>query len=777
MRAPKEAPPPRKRAATVAEAKTAKVTGGARDAAAGGERGVKAAQLLGGKRDAVRLKERLPGARPPRLSRHKKRAGWFGARVTWPLREAPQAKLALERRRAQRALPSATLGTAWRLAGPVNVGGRCTALVCDPSNPDLLWIGAAGGGVWRSTDGGRTWRLSWRSRTPLEIGALAIDPSHPRTLYCGTGEANLSADSYPGDGVYRSTNGGATWSPWARSATTGLPTRIGAIAVDPFDSSHVLIGGIGFGRMSSGDDFGGLHRTTDGGKTWRRASFVSKNNHWCHAIVFDPVKRGRVFATVTGPGTASGIYRSTDAAGSWTQLTKGLPPTDRIGRTALAIAPSDPDIVYAIAADMASGDADRLLGVFRSANGGDTWANIAGGHFRGEGQMSYNCTIAVHPQKPGHVICGGVDLHMTADAGANWRLATRWDAERGTARYAHADHHAIVMPAAVPGLVYAANDGGLDVSTDGGLTWENRSNGLAVNMFYDIDVAQTDPAFYGGGAQDNGTLVTTTGRADDFWELADGDGGWMVIDPNESGHVYASSQYGSMYRFRNGRRRDVSPPFRDEDSGGIWMVYITIDPTDSDTVYTGNQRVYRTRNDGLSWDALTPVLDGSPISAIEVAVADSQAIYVGTENGGFFRSLDGGATWSANLAGPELPGVMITRIETHPSDAHDVYITVANFGNSHVFHSGDAGSRWSDIDRGKLPDVPHHALLIRPDVPSELYVCCDAGVYMTPDRGVSWRNATGKLPSVMVVDLVYQTATRTLLAATYGRSVWAVKLT
>ena len=382
----------------------------------------------------------------------------------------------------------------------------------------------------------------------------------------------------------------------------------------------------------------------------------------------------------------------------------------------------------------------------------------------------------MHPTDPNHVICGGVDLHLTTDGGATWSRTTRWDAERGTSKYAHADHHQLVMPASPPGRVYAANDGGLDVSVDGGNRWENRSNGLATNMFYDVDVAQTDVRFFGGGAQDNGTIVTTDGRADSFFEIDGGDGGWIVIDPNEADHVYTSSQFGAITRLRNGHRRDVSPPFRDEDSGGIWMVYVTIDPNDSDTVYTGNQRVYRTKNDGRSWDALTPVLDGSPISAIEVAPADSNAIYVGTENGGIFRSLDGGTTWSANLTGPDLPGVMVTRIETHPANASDVYLTVGNSGNSHVFRSRDNGSTWTDIDGGKLPDVPHSALLIRPDKPKELYVACDVGVFMTNDGGTTWRDATGALPNVMVVDIVLHEATRTLFAATYGRSIWSATL-
>lgn len=712
--------------------------------------------------------------RPPRLSRHKKRAAWFRARVAWPLREAMAQKLAIERRRARSA--SASNLARWQLAGPTNIGGRCTCVVCDPADPDHIWMGSAGGGVWVSTDAGRSWSASWSQHAPLEIGSLAVDPSRPGTLYCGTGEANLSADSYSGDGIYRSTNNGRTWAAWARSGRTGVPRRIGVIAVDPFDSKHLIAGGVGYGRQSADNDLGGIYTTRNGGKTWVREDFVSANNYWCHSIAFDASRKGRIFLTVTGPGAPSGIYRSDDGGRNWSRLVAGLPSTNRMGRTTLALAPSDTRIVYALATDERSDRADLVLGVFKSENGGDTWRNVAGSHFDSEGQISYGNTIAVHPQDPNHMICGGVDLHLTRDGGKTWKRVTRWNAIRGHADYAHADHHALLMPAGKPGRIYDANDGGMDVSDDGGDRWSNRSAGLSVTMFYDIDVAQTDDRVFGGGAQDNGTLIATDGKADGFKELEGGDGGWMVIDPKEAGHVYASWQYGGMTRFRKGFKRDVSPPFNDAESGGVWMVYITIDPNDSDVVYTGNQRLYRTTNDGQSWDGLTPILDASPISAIEVAPADSRAIYVGTENGGLFRSLDGGGTWTANLASPDLPGVMITRLETHPGDAHELYLTLGNFGHSHVFRSPDAGSTWIDIDSGKLPDVPHHALLIRPDAPGELYVCGDAGVFVTKDKGKKWRNVTSNLPNVMVVDIVYQEATRTLLAATYGRSIWRLKV-
>jgi photosystem II stability/assembly factor-like uncharacterized protein len=709
-------------------------------------------------------------------SHHKARSGWFRARTAWPLRDPAVTTLIRERGRARGRLAAAPITSQWQLVGPTNIGGRCTSVVCHPTNADRMWVGSAGGGVWSSSDGGARWKESWRENAPLEIGALAIDPAKPATLYCGTGEANLSADSYAGDGVYRSTNGGRTWQPWASSDVAGVPRRIGTIAVDPFDSAHVLVGGIGYGRLAADQDLGGLYETTDDGTTWRRMNFISAQGYWCHCVVFHPGARGTMFATFTGPGAKSGIYRSVDGGEHWTQLIEGLPPTEKIGRTTLAVAPSNPNSMWAIAADATDPDSDKVLGVFRSTDRGDTWTNVARHHFDHEGQMSYGNTIVVHPTDPNVVLCGGVDLHLTKNGGATWRVASHWDADRGTETYAHADHHALVMPLSEPGRIYSANDGGVDRSDDGGTTWSNRSSGLAVTMFYDIDCAQTSGTVFGGGAQDNGTLITTHGRADMFFELLDGDGGWMIVDPRSSTHIFATAQYGWMYRIRGRSHVNVSPPFKDEDMGGVWMVYTTFDPNKSTTVYTGNQRVYRTTNDGESWAALTSVLDGSPISAIEVAPDDSNTVYVATENGGLFRTFDFGATWSANLAGPELPGVTITRIETNPTNARDVYITLANFGHAHVFRSTNGGSSWVDIDGGILPDVPHNALLIRPDKTTELYVCNDAGVFLTKNNGSTWTNATANLPNVMVVDLVFNMRMKQLFAATYGRSIWSLQL-
>lgn len=646
-----------------------------------------------------------------------------------------------------------------------------TCVVCDPRDANRIWAGAAGGGAWQSNNAGVRWRPLWKKQDSLNIGSLAIDLVNPDVIYCGTGEANLSADSYAGVGIYKTADGGRTWKLLASASDLGIPSRIGVIAIDPNDPNHLLLGGVGADESSPRpEDFGGMFVSRDGGVTWRRETFISTKNYWCHTIVFHPTKPGVIFATFTEQGIKSGIWMSDDGGEHWRQLDRGLPAPEKFGRTSLAISPSNPEVIYAFAQDSAS---DGLLGVFRSVDGGETWREIGGRHFQAEGQISYGNTIAVHPKRPNYVLCGGVDLHLTTDGGKTWTKITRWDSDRGKRNYAHADHHHLLMPITAPGRVYDTNDGGLDVSEDGGLTWCNRSKGLAVTMYYDMDVAQSDGGHFGGGAQDNGTLVTTDGRTDDHFEVLGGDGGWMIYDPADATHFYASYYNMAIHRWRNGRSRDVSPPARKDEAESVWMVYVTMDCQNPDTVFTGSTRVWRTKNDGKKWRAVSPILDGSVISAIEVAPADSKRIYVGTENGGFFRSLDGGETWSANLAGAALPGHTITRIDsTAKLGADFVFITIGNFGHSHVFRSRDGGKTWEDADNGQLPDVPHHAVVIRPNAPETVYVGNDAGVFVSHDSGGTWENLTGNLPNVMIVDLVLQEKDATLSAATYGRSLW-----
>jgi photosystem II stability/assembly factor-like uncharacterized protein len=728
-------------------------------------------------------KKRSAAAPAPRTSTHKKRAAWFQARAAWPYREPSGRTLLAERARVSAALAPQPVAAQWELVGPSNVGGRMTSVCCAAKKPNTIWAGAAGGGVWKSDDGGQHWRGLWYSEPTLNIGALAVDPTNPSIIYAGTGEANLSADSYPGVGIFRSIDGGDSWHILAPADTARLPTRIGCLVIDPFDPSHICLGGV----THTADGIDGMFVSRDHGVSWGRQTFPGSGPYRCHAVVFHPTIRDTIFATISARGTQSGIWRSTNGGQSWAQLKTGLPSSEQFGRASLAIAASKPAVIYALA----STQKDAVLGIFRSDNGGTSWTNVAGTHFAKEGQMSYGNTIAVHPADPNHVLCGGVDLHLTRDGGKHWERITRWDAERGTPHYAHADHHCLLMPVDQPGLVYDMNDGGMDVSLDGGLTWANRSNGLAVSMFYDVDVSQSDGRMFGGGLQDNGTnvtlvgqittdrgnTVTLSGRPDDFIEISGGDGGWMIIDPQDSEHFFTTSQNMSVSRYRKSDGwADVSPPAHKDETDAVWMAFLEFDPHDSRTVFCGGLRVWRTKDDGNNWQGVSPVLDGSPISAVEIAQANSKIVLVGTEKGGIYRSQDGGNTWSEDLAGPALPGFTVTRILTSPANAQTVYATVANFHASHVFRSNDAGATWTDIDRGQLPDVPHYAVAIPKARPATVYVCSDAGVHVSTDAGGSWKNLTHNLPTVPIIDLVYHDHDGTLTAASYGRSLWRLKV-
>lgn len=700
---------------------------------------------------------------------HKARAKWFENRENWPFREVDMRAFQDEHTRFQSA-PAASVVN-WQQAGPTNIGGRMTGLAVDPADPDRLIATAAGGGVWASSDAGQSWSALWHQEPTLNVGSVAMDPSDPRVIYVGTGEANLSADSHPGVGVFVSRDGGTSWNLLVDAELAGLPNRIGTLAVDPTDGNHILLGGVSHSPFNPRE---GLYRSTDAGATWTRVSGISFGRYRCHDIRFGAGQT--IFATIDARSILSGVWRSQDGGATWNRLQNGLPSGDQLRRGALAIAPSDPTRLYAQFSTSNGG----VQGIYRSDDEGDNWQSIAGSHFDFERQMTYNNTIVVHPTDPDHVLCGGVEIHRTRNGGISWQKRTRWNADIGEDDYAHADQHALVMPANAPGRVYAMNDGGMDFSDDGGTTWANRSDGLEVCMFYDFTVAQSNAGFYGGGMQDQGTNITTSGNIDDHFMISGGDGGWFEIDPGNELHFFTSSQRMRILRFRGNLQppwADVSPlPPSSSERRNVWMVYIAMDPNDPQRVFTGTSRVFRTDNDGQTWPPVSQSLDGSTITAIEVCRANSDRIYIGTTNGGLFRSVDGGNSWSGDLSGPLLPGRTITRVASHPLDAETVFCTVAGFGHRHLYRSGDGGLTWADAEGGQLPDVPHHAVVVSPNAPDRIFVGHDLGVSASLDAGASWQNISGDLPNQMVVDLsVHQMGNR-LFAATYGRSAWSLDL-
>jgi len=795
-------------------------------------------------------------------------------------------------------------GEKWEDLGPDNLGGRVTCLIArSGSGGNSLLAGAACGGVWNGKVTGEDYKLQceWekdpgkpktrRDETFLmhNIGALGIDG---KTIYCGTGHAYYSGDSFPGVGLFRSDDNGAAWTQ-LQNTGKNFPRRVSTIAVD---GDHVWIGGVVLPQEDESEEqqYSGIFHSKDKGETWRRVTFklnetfakrfalsndpngiFEELDYQCHSIVFLENGAKVILAAISAPLNWGGIWRSDNGGNTWEQLTRGLPRSREFGRTSLATSrtKADQNIVYAFI-----GAADgRCLGVYRSCDRGDHWVGRGIGHFAAVSNLNYVNCLAVHPEKPDYVICGARDLHRSTDGGQTWTQVTEWFAAPDSRGYSHADHHALLWPAGK--RLYSANDGGVDVSYDEGVTWKNLTEGLSIAMFYDIDVASSagsncENLIIAGGTQDNATVITDfrasgigyvpacsglqfgftqdmvngaetqlkaksgqivnvdeSGMTNasgpvfqllaprqlepgvrvnpgknakpvrNFIDILFGDGGWIVFDPHDPLHVYGSSQNMTIYRHRrdSGWQNVTPSDAADYERNRIWMAMLAMHPNDPNIIFTGSTRVWRTNNDGADWVAVSDDLDGTPITAIEIADNNSNYIYAGTENGNIFRSTDGGNRWS-DEPGDDEPKPMewrkdlkerlnigvartITRIEAHPNDAEKIAVTLMGFDPKyqlpHVLWFD--GKEWSDLNcthpgKKSLPNV-HHNVVTWGKNGKFLFVGNDIGVWVMDTPGYKleeycWRDISANLPNVIVTDLVYHGTTNSLTAATYGRSLW-----
>ena len=729
----------------------------------------------------------------------KDRAVWFYQNVAFPMRDASPVQL--EKFWADQLCADTSSDHRWECVGPYNVAGRVTALTIHPNDPKMWFAGSATGGVWVSRDAGESWLPTWSRYANQNIGALgwlANDALVGRLfLIAATGEANMSGDSYPGSGLYQSTDSGLTWQStfgWPEGAADKIdqdvrtfPRRIGSMALRSF-------------RMAFGSVFldnslpAGLYLTDlQGAAGMYPCEFWGKRSYNCHSVLIHPQDEKTLFASIEPDGAQNGIWRSRDFGEHWEHLTNGLPPGDQFRRTSLAFAPSDPDVIYALAADRSN----FLLGVYRSTNGGNSWREIMGSQrCPKERQMSYNNVIAVHPRDPDSVVWGGMHLYRTDNAGGRWRRIG--NSQRGARDYIHSDHHALLWPE--EDLLISGNDGGVSVTRDGGRTWTERSRGMVSAMFYDLDVAPSNGKVFGGGTQDNGTLIAGVGDCPkgDFVPAIPGDGAWLVFDPADEQNVFACATGFLVYHHGRGKPWNyegwklVKPSqISAEEIAQRAFTVMAIEPsprTGVKTLWAGSNRLFRTDNNGRSWRAVTGSFDGTPISAIEIAHARPRLMFVGTTGGGIFRSRDGGVTWSQSLSGIDIPARAITSITTHPKAPATVVITVASTGvlgsgvqlrtgedlpYNHVFRSQNGGDTWTDIDNGKLPNVVFYAATHGTRPPYQLFVGGDVGVWAEMEDG--WLNISGNLPSVIVSDLVYHHKDSTLTAATYGRGVWRIR--
>jgi len=717
---------------------------------------------------------------------------WFFAQRAYPLGTIPEGKMtaALEQARLDRASAALTTNTGtltWTLAGPKNIGGRITALAVAPAGGPI-YFGAAMGGIFKSTNSGTNWTPVFDAYGSPSIGALALDPNNPSVVYAGAGEANASVDSYDGDGVFRSTDAGVSWEPLGLAETR----RIGAIVVDPSNSNRIFVAGMG-SQFSTNPDRG-LYRSEDGGANWTKVLFVNDSTGVTD-IAINPVHPETVFCATWervrhytyrrafGPGC--GIWRSINSGTTWTKLSAGLPPSnDNMGRIGLAIAPSKPTTIYA---QITSGSSLGYvgLGLYRSVDGGNTWTqrDVAGSSFPSSfgGFSWYFGEVAVSPNNSEVVYTCGQNILRSSDGGQNFTNVTG---------NAHVDEHALWIDPANPSHVLMGSDGGFFASTSGGSSW-TQSLDTPITQFYAGTIDPSNASRLLGGAQDNDCMQTTGSINWNSFQFG-ADGFVVLVDHTNPAITFGEYQYGSygagpLRSTSNGGAGTFASPAGISGSDRFnWCAPYVMSPGDHNTLLFGGQRVYRSRNNGVSYSPISPdlttnnatsLLVYSTITALAISPADTATYYSGSDDGKVYSSKNSGQSWTDVSAG--LPVRWVTRLTPDPFDPQGVYVTLSGFGMdehlSHVYHSTDRGLSWTSI-ASNLPDVPANDILVDPANTSRLYLATDVGVYTSGNGGAYWYPLGQGMPLQAVVDLTLHPGARRLAAATHGRSQWTLDL-
>jgi hypothetical protein len=643
---------------------------------------------------------------------------------------------------------------AWSALGPAPISGaspysgRINSIAIDPTNTQTIYVGTATGGVWKTTTGGASWTPLTDNECGLAMGSVVLDPVNPQIVYAGTGEANGSIDSYQGCGVLISTNGGASWTQSGAGtfvSSTGQAT-IFKMLVDPPTAGSTTA------TIVFAASWAGLYRSTNSGATWTNVLA-----HTLSDIVATPTP-GEYYAAVWG----GGVYKSTDAGLTWAKLA-GFPTTN-LGRIALAAPAAAPVVVYATVENSSSGS---LLGVWRSSDGGTTWAPLTAAGATCSGQCWYDMYLGVDPANVNTLWFGGLYLFKSLTAGATFADVTASGAN------VHVDHHAIAFDPQTPTTVYSANDGGLWRSTNSGTTWTSLNTNLSITQFYPgISVNPTVTTEIIGGTQDNGTEAWTGIAA---WnQIAGGDGSFTAIDPagitryisftpgSSSQRVYRFDANGWQFK---GLGLNVDNAY--------WTPPLVMDPVNSNVLYYGTYRLWRTSNRGDGWIPFSPSLTSgtsSALSAIAIAPADTNTIYVGASDGTVSMTANHGVTWTNVTSG--LPLRFISRIAVDPLDTKTAWLTVSGYNSGHVFKTSNGGASWTDISFN-LPNVPVSAVVMQRGS-REIDVATDIGVFALPLGSSSWTPLAASMPNVPVIDLVYDGPRGRLIAGTHGRGMFAL---
>jgi photosystem II stability/assembly factor-like uncharacterized protein len=693
----------------------------------------------------------------------------------------------------------------FRNLGPAIAGGRVAALAGVPGNPQIYYVGAAGGGVFKTTDGGLNFKPIFEHESTSSIGAIAVAPSNPDLVWVGTGEANIRNDVIPGGGIYLSTDAGKTWN------LMGLKNvgQIGRIVIDPHDPDHVVVAVLGLEWGPSTDR--GIFVTTDGGKTWRKSLYVDDHTGAID-VAMQPANGKVLFAatwqadrrpwTLNDGGPGSGIWRSTDGGETWKRLREGL-PTSTIGRIGLAIAPSDPQRVYAVLeAGMGKGS------LFVTDDLGDEWHQVSDNHaynVRG----FYFTTLVVAPDNADRVYFLGFQLAQSDDGG---KTAHVIDED------VHVDHHAMWIDPTNPKRMIQGNDGGAFLSQDGGKSWRFL-DGLPIEQAYMVAADTRSPYTLCTGLQDNSgwcgpssTLADNVVSGTDWFTVVGGDGEYTVPAPSDSNIIYADAEDGAIQRFDRKTKQAtfISPylhgpgfvndiPTSAQKIRFNWTPPIAVDPKDAQKVYIGGNVLLQSADGGLNWKTISPDLtrndkakqknSGGPIHydlsgaetydtllSIQVAESNPQVIWTGSDDGLVFVTQDGGGSWS-KVTPPRAPAwARVYQIDVSPSDPGTAYVAYDAHeladNKPYAYATTDYGHHWREISGGLPADGSVMVVRADPDDSQVLAAGTMQGVWISRDGGGHWTHLKANLPTVPVFDLKFVRGD--LVLATHGRGLWVL---
>jgi photosystem II stability/assembly factor-like uncharacterized protein len=690
----------------------------------------------------------------------------------------------------------------FREIGPAISGGRVPAVVGVAGNPDLYYVGAADGGVFRTNDGGVTWKALFQHESVLSIGALAVDPLNPNIVWAGTGEANVRNTVSPGNGIYKSTDGGGHWKRMGLEGTY----QISRVLIDPHHPNTVIVAAMGNPWADSAER--GAFRTTDGGATWQKVLYIGPGVGIAD-LVMDPQNPQVLYAaayrfrrqpwTYSGGGAEDAIYKSFDQGQTWKRLSGHGLPEKPVARIGLAIAPNSPSTVYAI-----MGSTEGVL--WRSDDAGDHWSLVSKDE-EANVRPFYFSRIEVDPRNPEHILALSMNLMESKDGGKTFAVI---------AKQIHGDYHAMWIDPSGSGRIIDGNDGGVAISRDNGEHWAFIHN-IATAQYYHVSADDERPYLVCGGLQDNSAWCGPSrskdpaGILDRHWfDLNGGDGIYAMVAPDNPDLIYNSTENGVFMIFNRKAEHvhDIQPYPRDFSGGGVadspyrfhWNAGFAVSPFNPAVLYAGGNVVFKSEDRGRTWKPNSPdltlndkakqqssggavVKDNSgaevfnTILRISPSRKDANVIWIGTDDGQVQLTRDGGASWTNVTAHiPGLPPVgRVECIDVAPDNPGEAVITVDRHFNGdfkpYVYHTSDYGSTWQSI-AGDLPQMYAHVAHRDRRNPHMYYAGLENGLYVTWNDGATWYLFGLGLPNVSVYDLTEQERDNDLVLATHGRGVW-----